>query len=183
MKILNVLIALSILIGLVSCGKSLIMENDTIPLKQFGDGIIEFSSEYHSSPGPWSSFVVLGTPDTYPKYGDIQTAWASKTSDGADEFLAIAFDTAQYVDKIEIYETYNPGAVTSIAVRNKENGSWSPVYETSADSKLPKKSRILEVDIAKTTFLVDAIRLNVSSRKVSGWNEIDAVAISGFIED
>ena len=157
--------------------------DDERPLTQFADGIIEFSSEYSAAPGPWSSFVVLGAPDTYPLYCDIQTAWASKTADGQNEFLTLAFDTAQYVNNISIYETYNPGAVIAVFVRNSQNGSWVPVYSGQVERGLKKEARIKEVIFPQTTFLVDAVKINIASRSISGWNEIDAVSISGYVED
>ena len=165
-----------------SCGKSLLNKTEMITISQFADGVIEFSTEYSAAPGPWSSFVVLGAPDTYPEYGDIQTSWASKTKDGADEFLALAFDTAQFVNQIEIYETFNPGAVTAVSVRNVENGSWVPVYTGGKHKDLPKKSRIMTIDFPQTVYKVDAVKINIASRSVPGWNEIDAVAIIGEYE-
>lgn len=183
MKFSSLLILLATLLIFSSCGKSLLQKNNQIPLKQYADGIIEISSEYNTSPGPWSSFVVLGAPDTYPEYGDIQTAWAPKTMDGSDEYLALAFDTAQYVDQIEIYETYNPGAVTIVEVRNTENQSWVPVYYGDVVNNLPKRARIMKIDIPLTAYLVDAIRFNIASKRASGWNEIDAVSISGIYEN
>ncbi|WP_235298114.1 hypothetical protein [Portibacter marinus] len=152
-------------------------------LTQFADGIIDFSSEYSAAPGPWSTFVVLGAPDTYPDYGDKLTAWASKTADGQDEFLTLAFDTAQYVNNVSIYETFNPGAVTGVSVRNTDNGSWVPVYTGAAERRVPRMARIKEISFPKTSFLVDAVKINIASRQVSGWNEIDAVSISGFYKD
>ncbi len=169
---------------LVSCSKvPALSGNERVKLTQFGDGIIEFSSEYSAAPGPWSSFVVLGHPDTYPEYGDKVTAWASKTSDNADEYLTIAYDSAQYVNHVSIYETFNPGAVSAISVRNKENGSWVPVYSDGVELGLAREARIMEVRFPITDFLVDAVKINIASRQVSGWNEIDAVSISGFYEE
>ena len=178
----NVLFGLLAICLLASCNKTLLKDNDMIPLSQYGDGIIEFSSEYSASPGPWSSFVVLGAPDTYPSYGDLQTAWASSKANSNNEYLTIGFDTAQYVNQIDIYETFNPGAVTTVSVRNKENGSWSPVYTGEVNKNLPKASRIMKIDFPQTSFLVDAIKISISSSQVPGYNEIDAVKIIGEFE-
>jgi len=184
MKTLNFLSALGILILITSCTKVPgLINNDQQKLTQFGDGIIDFSTEYSVAPGPWSTFVALGAPDTYPEYGDKQTAWASKRADDRDELLVIAFDTAQYVNHVSIYETYNPGAVSAISVRNVENGSWVPVYDQGYELDVKKEARIMEVTFPLTTFLVDAIKINIASKQVSGWNEIDAVSISGVYED
>ena len=185
MKTLNLIALFSLIIAFVSCSKSVgfIINDEQKPLTQFGDGIIEFSTEFSAAPGPWSSFVVLGAPDTYPEYGDHQTAWASKTKDEADEMIAIAFDTAQYVNNISIYETFNPGAVAAVSVRNKENGSWVPVYDQGYTTGLPAESRIMEINFTTTNFLVDAVKINLASRQIKGWNEIDAVSIKGFVEN
>ncbi|WP_235291407.1 hypothetical protein [Portibacter lacus] len=183
MKTIQTILMLGFCLLILSCSKvPLLNSENEIPLSQFGDGIIEFSSEYRPAPGPWSSFVILGEPDTYPDYGDEVTAWASKTKDDADEMIAIAFDTAQYVNNISIYETYNPGAVSAVSVRNKENGSWVPVYSDGYELNLKAESRIMQIDFPTTTFLVDAVKINIASKVIKGWNEIDAVSISGFYE-
>jgi hypothetical protein len=182
MKIFTLLPVLAIILLTTSCN-NIPGFNDaqSIEITQFGDGILDFSTEYSIAPGPWSSFVVLGKPDTYPKYGDIQTAWASKTADGADEMLAIAFDTAQYVNNISIYETYNPGAVAAVSVRNADNGSWVPVFTDGYESNVKKEARIMEISFPTTSFLVDAVKINIASRAIKGWNEIDAISISGSL--
>jgi hypothetical protein len=180
MRFSNLLFVLSFLLIITACSKIPgLSGSESEQLTQFGDGIIEYSSEYSVAPGPWSSFVVLGAPDTYPEYGDKQTAWASKTKDDKDEMLAIAFDTIQYVDHISIYETFNPGAVSAISVRNVENGSWVPVYSDGYERNVKKEARIMEISFPMTTFLVDAVKINIASRAIEGWNEIDAVSISG----
>lgn len=178
----KLLIGLLAITFLASCNKNLLKDDDIVPLSQFADRVIEFSSEYSASPGPWSSFVVLGAPDTYPQYGDIQTAWAPKTSDSPGEFLAVTFDTAQYVNQIDIYETYNPGAITSVEIRNAENGNWVQVYVGAPELNLAKQSRIKKIDFPQAKFTVDAVRIWLASQQVSGWNEIDAVIIIGEYE-
>lgn len=180
MSFSNLLFGLCFFLMICACSKMPLHNDvDSEQLTQFGDSILEYSSEYSVAPGPWSSFVVLGEPDAYPEYGDIQTAWASKTSDHKDEMLAIAFDTAQYVDHISIYETYNPGAVSAVSVRNAADGSWVLVYTDGYEEGLKKEARIMEISFPLTSFLVDAVRINIASKAIKGWNEIDAVSISG----
>lgn len=182
MKIANLLPLLAMILTAVSCNNIPGFNDEkSIEITQFGDGIIEFSSEYSVAPGPWSSFVVLGAPDTYPEYGDKPTAWASKTKDESDEILAIAFDTAQYVNHISIYETFNPGAVSAVSLRNKENGSWVPVYDEGYELGVKQEARIMEISIPMTTYPVDAVKVNIASRAIKGWNEIDAISITGLL--
>lgn len=175
--LLTLSFTLSILL-VISCSKSLVTD-ETSTISQFGDYIIDFSTEYSKSPGPWSTLVALGEPDTYPEYGDIQTAWAPKKMDGGLEYLALGFDSAQYVNLIEVYETYNPGSITEVLVRNYETGSWVSVYSGSAEIDLVEVSRIKSFPIEITDFLVDGVKIIMDTKTVSGWNEIDAIFISG----
>ena len=183
MRNFNLLVAFLAILLYTSCEKTiLINELNFIPITQFGDSVIEFSSEYRASPGSWSAIQATGSPDTYPEYGDKVTAWASQFSDSSDEFISIAFDTIQYVEQINIYETYNPGAVTAVSLRDASNGNWVPVYIGDVELDLPSESRIMVINIERTSFEADAVKLDIASTQVSGWNEIDAVAIIGAYE-
>ena len=124
--------------------------------------------------------MVLGAPNTYPEYGDIQTAWAPSKKGREAEFLYLSFEKVQYVNKIEIYETFNPGSVVSVHLRNIETGEWVPAYRGKVENDLPAKSRIKTIDIPLTEYLVDAVKIIMYTRQVDGWNEIDAVSITGF---
>jgi hypothetical protein len=122
----------------------------------------------------WSIDQILGRPDT-TSFGDIQTAWASKTQDAQDEYVVVEFPQAVMAAAVEIYETYNPGAVVRVSAV-KANGSevvlWSGVDPLQAATgggisriafSTPRRTRRLKIYIQSTA--------------VSGWNEIDAVAL------
>ncbi|MBL7875717.1 MAG: hypothetical protein JNL53_08635 [Cyclobacteriaceae bacterium] len=147
-----------------------------IKISQYASKVIRFSSQYTST--SWSASQALGEPDTYPKYGDFTTAWASLTEDEKREYLELGFDTLQTVKKIEIYETWNPGAIDSIYLRDASSKKWTVVYSKSIKN-LPGTSRIFTIQLIETPYFVDAIRLAINSKEAKGWNEIDAVAITG----
>jgi hypothetical protein len=44
-------------------------------------------------------------------------AWAQGNR-GNDEFIIVEFERAVYPEQIDIYETYNPGAIVKISARN-----------------------------------------------------------------
>jgi len=77
---------------------------------------------------------------------------------------------------VHIYETYNPGAVTNVRVRNANTGAWVEVWSGAA-AAAPTVSRIFTVTFPKTSFPVDAVLLWVNTSAVPGNNEIDAVSI------
>lgn len=149
---------------------------------QYADSVIDLSSEFSSFPGPWSSLVILGSPDTYPEYGDLQTAWTSKDSDRGMEYISVGFDTAQYVHTIKIYETYNPGSIELVYLRDASNKEWVPVYSQDAETDVEDRSRVFQVKINETDHLVDGLKVVLNTSAVAGWNEIDAVEIIGSVQ-
>lgn len=152
-----------------------------IPVNSWMTSVIGFSTEYGSS--SYGSIQALGAPNVYPAHDDNSLAWASATSGGQAEYLELGFDQMA-VNKIEIYETYNPGAVNKISLRNKVTGSWQVVWTGTAAAYSPANTaRIFTVNISATHYIADAIRLDIDSPAVPGWNEIDAVKVSGYTYD
>jgi hypothetical protein len=143
---------------------------------QYASSVLAFSSQWGTS--SWSAGQATGAPNTN-SCGDITTAWASATSDGQREFLVLGYSTPQNVASIIIRETYNPGAVDTIYLRNASNGSWNMVFSQTAMS-VTICPRDFIVNITPTSYLVNAVRLAINSPSVSGWNEIDAVGISSI---
>jgi len=148
-----------------------------VPIRQYASVVLDFSSQFSS--GNWSANKIIGEEDVYPNYGDFVNAWAPGTADGQREHLVVGFDTLQTIHTIEIYETYNPGAIDTIYVRNENTLKWEIVYSKPAQTDLPKEARIFTVYFQETTYLIDAIRIAINSETVLGWNEIDAIAIGG----
>ncbi|MCW5911278.1 MAG: hypothetical protein KIT62_09405 [Cyclobacteriaceae bacterium] len=146
-------------------------------IKQYASAVIGYSSQWSS--GDWSAQRALGEENVYPEYGDLSGAWASFTADGQREFLVLGFTESQTVKKIEVFETYNPGAVDSIFLRNSETQKWITVYAKAPRTDLPGEARVFSVHLIETQYKADAIRLAINSPAVAGWNEIDAVAITG----
>jgi hypothetical protein len=139
------------------------------------DSVIAFSSEYGT--GSWSANQVIGLTNVYPGYGDYSAAWASANSDGQREFLELHFADAAPASRVAVYETYNPGAIDTVYVRNPNSGDWEIVWQGTATSA-GYTSRIFSAYFPLTSFSVSDVRLAINSPAVSGFNEIDAVALS-----
>ena len=157
-------------------------EFNGVPIRQYADQVITFSSQYSAT--SWSANRTLGRENVYPNYGDNSNAWSPLTADSQREYLVLGFDTIQTVKRIEIYETWYPGAVDTVYLRNAVTGKWKLIYSKPAITDLPEEARIFKILLGES-FLVDAIRIAINSPAVSsdpdisGWNEIDAVAITG----
>lgn len=158
-----------------------LIEFNGVPIRQYATSVVAFSSQY--SPTAWSAAQAIGKQNVYPAYGDINKAWASKIPDESREFLVLGLDTPQTAKTIEIYETFNPGAVDSVFLRKVDSGEWIKVYSKPAIVDLPKEARVFSIFLTEATFLVDAIRIAINEPAIEGWNEIDAVAITGQREE
>lgn len=122
----------------------------------------------------WGPEQATGLPDT-PEPGDIQTAWASATPDGADEWLMLEYKTPVHASAVRIYESYNPGAVvriTAFALDGRELEVWRRPAPVIPDSPYYVFRPGFRVHV-----LTNRIRIHLDSRHVPGWNEIDAVGL------
>ena len=127
----------------------------------------------------WSPQQAAGAPDTRTQ-GDQVTAWASRTSDGGTEWLELEYAKPVLAREIDIYESYNPGAlfrVTIFDAKGNEIEAWSgsdPTPPGSANnaSTVPISKVRISSNIPTKT-----VRLYLAADKVPGWNEVDAVAL------
>ena len=95
------------------------------------------------APRAWGPEQAVGAPDTWPKSGDIGTAWASKTPDGQEEWLQLTYAAPVHPTAVLVYETYNPGAlsrITCVAEDGKETDLW-----TGSDPTAPGSTKGISV--------------------------------------
>jgi hypothetical protein len=146
------------------------------PLIRWAASVIGSSTQYGSP--AYGAVQALGEPNVFPDHDDDARAWASATADGRREFLALGYDDAIQAAGVAIFETYNPGAVDRVEVRNAGTGEWVPVWSGNAAAQ-PPEARVFMISFPLTSFLVDGVRIELDSPSISGWNEIDAVALLG----
>jgi len=143
------------------------------PMMRWAATVRGFSSQY--SEANWSAQRVLGAPDVFPQHGDLVNAWASRGADDADEWIEVGFARPTRASAIELYETYNPGAVTAIVVI-PESGSPYTAYQATPAANGQRANK-LRVELGCTGEPVVAIRVLLGSRQVTGWNELDAIGL------
>lgn len=140
--------------------------------------VLGYSSAFGVNPADgWSAAQALGEPNIYPEYGDIPTSWATLNAEDPNEYLELGFDQPAPISSVSIYETYAPGAVSKVSVRNPNNNQWVEVWSGPA-APAPAEARIFTVTFPQTIFPVSAVRIDLDSPAVPDWNEIDAVSIS-----
>lgn len=131
----------------------------------------DVSSQY--SAGNWSAARALGAPDVYPAGGDQVNAWASLGADDRIEHLELGLERPTRLQAVEIFETFNPGAVSQVELIG-QSGARTVVHRGAAAAPgTPSHRRRL--DFACTAEPIVAVRVTIDSPRVAGWNEIDAV--------
>jgi hypothetical protein len=125
----------------------------------------------------FSADMALGAPDVYPLHAPSGSAWVSSTADGQREFIELKFGGAAPVNFIDIYETFNPGAIDSVFVKNPATNLFEQVFSGSASTAKVTVSNRKRITFPLTTFAVSEVRIALGSATTSGYNAIDAVAI------
>ncbi len=104
----------------------------------------EATSEYTSD--SWSAQQASGAPNT-PTCGDSSTAWASASSAGQDS-LTLYYATPVVPTQINIYETYNPGAIVLVEALPADGSA--PIVAFSGVDPTTACPGVFSVSVAKT---------------------------------
>jgi hypothetical protein len=130
-----------------------------------------FSTQY--SADSWSAKRALGAPDVFPAAGDDENAWASEGADDRAEWLEVGFAQPRSIQAVEIYETFNPGAVGRVELIT----TTGKRIEVAVDRQQSGESVRRVAPVSCTSEPIAAVRVHVDSKAVEGWNEIDAIGV------
>ena len=122
----------------------------------------------------WSAQQATGEPNT-TKCGDLDTAWAPKTSGEGPEWLELTFEIPVYATDLRVHETYNAGCIYRVDLVDTE-GEQYIIWEGKDTTTCPGW---FKVSFKPTTYLVQSVILHTQIR---GWEEIDAIELSGLVE-
>lgn len=135
----------------------------------------EASSEF--SDPEWSAEKAAGPPDS-PGCGDYQFAWASAASD-AVATLTLTYSIPVFITEIEVVESFNPDQVVKVEVMTPR-GNYETVYTSEPEQVDRPCPYRLTIPVDGLNFKSDVIRITVDQSVLGlGWNEIDAVQVSG----
>jgi len=121
----------------------------------------------------WGPEQATGMPDTRG-YGDLPTAWATQNRDGGEEWLELSFERAVPIQKVRVFCSFNPGALTKITTFQAD-GQEAVFWEGEQPPK--DEVDVFEVAPKKNAASSQKIKLYLDTKRKSGWNEIDAVEI------
>jgi hypothetical protein len=149
---------------------------------EWASSVRAVSSEYTTT--SWSAQQVLGPPNVYPAGGDNANAWASREADAASEFIEVGFAQPTPMRELQIFETYNPGAIASVETidvlgRHTTMISCGGTFTTGACHATQIRAAGTTAQITKVPLAcgapLAAVRVTLASGAVPGWNELDAI--------
>lgn len=135
--------------------------------------VIDFSSEL--SAYEYSAEQVLGKPNVLPQGGDNPNAWMPAKPNKL-EYITVAFEKAIRVQQIAIAESYNPSALYQIYLYDKNGDEF--LVHTFEPRPIDLKSRLLRINIERTDYEVEGMRIVLDCRTVPGYSGIDAIGVT-----
>lgn len=147
---------------------------------QWASGVAKVSSFFQKRnlPGQLGPKQALGPPSmTYPAKLH-PCAWTPKSPANPEgEYIVLKYDTPQVVQQIVICENFGAGAVSRIRLKDTE-GKVHEVFAERNPGQFRDTSRVWNLIIPKTTYLVNLVKLDLNTQSIPGMNQIDAVGIS-----
>lgn len=128
------------------------------------------SSQYGTT--SWSAQQATG-PANLKQCSDNSKAWATKQQNKGQEWLLLRYKTQVQAVGAILHINLNPGAVVAIEART--GAGWTTVWQGQDPTKqtCPVKWAVMFQNHVQT----DTLRIILDTKKVSGWNEIDAVQL------
>ncbi|MEO7265943.1 MAG: fibronectin type III domain-containing protein [Ferruginibacter sp.] len=146
---------------------------------RFANKVLDFSSQ--QTPLLFGAVQALGSANAFPQHGLNANAWTSATADGSREFLTLQFPGASPINFIDIYESFNPGAIDTVYVKNPLTSSYVAVFTgtaiTGTSDAGSTSANKKHISFPLTGFNVNEIRIALNSPVDTGFNAIDAAAI------
>jgi hypothetical protein len=123
----------------------------------------------------WHADQVVGAPDVSDRSRDSREAWAAARADGGREWIEVRFEPAMRAQEVRVHEVCTAGGLARVTLID-ESGGKHPVWEGTDPLAHPD---VLSIPFPLTSYRVRAVRLEIETKRRSGWEEIDAVQLVG----
>lgn len=143
------------------------------PIEQWVSRVVEFSSEYGQG---WEAATLIGPP-TVNGCVDERGSWAAREANRPTEFLHVGFDEAVIPHSVVVHQNLNPGGVRQIEFFGADQ---SVAVAVGDDSVACPNASIFDVT-DRVDFPVDNLRIVIDGQHTTGWEEIDAIKLIGWL--
>jgi OmpA-OmpF porin, OOP family len=144
--------------------------------------VIEVSSK-QSHATSFQPNQALGKPSVLPSFGTTQCAWTPKDQVSQQiQFIHVGFDSALSVSQIIVNQPSNPGSIHAIYLYD-ESGKKHQVYSDTTSKAtslkpLNKEGELFRHFLETTNYKAISLRLELNTKRIPGYNYIDAIGIS-----
>jgi flagellar motor protein MotB len=154
--------------------------NSTAQKIQWASKIISVSSEY-ADPllgNEYKAIHALGRPSKYPKFANSPSSWQTLTPDNpSGEYIIVGFDSLQSIKQVAIFENFGAGSIVQIDALDENNKIFN--LKELPFGYARSNGQVTYANLLKpTSFKVRAIKISFNSSRVTGFSQIDAIAIS-----
>ena len=147
-------------------------------IDQWADSVINYSSQWNSS--NWAAAKATGAPDSTlalgDSFADVSNSWAPSTTSAGVEWITLGYNTAVYATEVGIRETDGGGFVTKIELIDDSDVLHTIWSGTDVNAGVVYD---FVVNFGQTSYLVDGVKITIDTTISSGWDEIDAVRLTG----
>lgn len=140
--------------------------------------LLGVSSEYTPANGQqYKGTQALGRPNKMPQAESGASAWRPAQEDSDEQWLKVGFDTPAPVRQVVVAENFGAGCITKILAYDPQGKEYLLHQNNEATPKAV--GRMWRVILkTPTSYPVAAIKLVLNTKKIAGWNEIDAIGVS-----
>jgi hypothetical protein len=147
---------------------------------QWATKLLGFSSELRLSNRGYDyrAKQILGAPNKLPDIGDSPCAWSpAKINSNADEWIKVGFQKPTLLRQVAIAENLNQGAISQVYAYTAD-GKELLIYKNTQAASGPN-GKMLRIFPENPIANVDAIKVVIDPSRTPGYNQIDAIGISG----
>ena len=154
------------------------MKQDAISKEADGQWAVtaSASSSYNDASGhdDNSPFQATGVPNVDTE-GDNGNAWTPKEPDAGLEWLDLVYSKPVFANAVRIRESAGAGAVAKVDLYDEQGQAHTIWTGTDPTTGL----NYFMLNLPKTAFKTNHLRLTLATNVISGYNEIDAVQLVG----
>jgi hypothetical protein len=146
--------------------------------EQWVNQVLYCSSEHKKSP----VLNLIGKKEAPEdeKEQKLVKGWTPKKDNGTIEILEVSFIESVPVQEIQIYESYNGGAVVKIFGRPDAEEPWTKLWST-AEPEIVTEYRVFSplLDLPKEGFRVKDVKLELDCRRSCKVTQIEGICLIG----
>lgn len=146
---------------------------------QWADNLLGFSSQQTKyGKQLFKANQALGKPSKLPATGYSNAAWCPLNKNNGYEFIQVGFQKPQFIRQVAVGENANPGSIQRIVVYGTGTDSLEVYFNANPGPLEGIPGRLFTTVFPKTPFPVHSVKIELDTKAVPEFNQIDCIGIS-----